>query len=70
VRPRDRKDRSAKNKTAHALLTDTIALLEQFQSSRTLIIWRTSGFRAEDPKEFLVDLNEKAMDVIDDFSLK
>jgi hypothetical protein len=70
VRPQDCKDRSGKNRTTHAVLNDTIALLEQFQSSGTLIIWRTSGFRAKNSKKFLVDLNEKAMDVIDDFSLK
>jgi hypothetical protein len=70
VRPKDCKDKSGKNRTTNALLNDTIALLEQFQSNGTMIVWTTSGFREKISEEFLVDLNEKAMNEIDDFSLK
>jgi hypothetical protein len=69
MRPHDCKDRSGKNRTTHALLDDTIALLEQFQSSRTMIVWRTSGFAFEDSKIFRLGMNEKSMDLIDSFSL-
>jgi hypothetical protein len=50
------------------LVHDTITLLEQFQSSKT-IVWRTSGFGFEDSLNFTRSLNEKAMDLIDSFSL-
>jgi hypothetical protein len=71
VRPQDCEDRSGKNRTTYALLNDTIALLDQFQSSnKMLIVWRTSGHGKEHQKKFIVDLNEKAMDLIDNFSNK
>jgi hypothetical protein len=68
LRPKDCKDRSGKNRTTNALLNDTIALLEQFQSSKTLTVWRTSGHAHERNKTFINDFNEKAMDLIDNFS--
>jgi hypothetical protein len=45
-----------------------LALLEQFQSSMTLTVWRTSGHAHERNKTFIVDFNDKAMDLIDNFS--
>jgi hypothetical protein len=69
-RPKDCKDRSGKNRNTNTLMKDTIALLEQLQSSGTVIVWRTSGFGEPKYKKFLVDFNEKAMDLIDNFSLK
>ena len=50
------------------LVHDTVTLLEQFQSSKT-IVWRTSGFALEDSLNFTLSMNEKAMNLIDSFSL-
>jgi hypothetical protein len=68
MRPHDCKDRSGKNRTTNMLVNDTITLLEQFQSSKT-IVWRTSGFALEDSLNVTMSMNEKAMDLIDSFSL-
>jgi hypothetical protein len=68
MRPHDCKDRSGKNRTTNLLVHDTIALLEQFQSSKT-IVWRTSGFGLEDSLNVTLSMNEKAMDLIDSFSM-
>jgi hypothetical protein len=50
------------------MVDDTIALLEHFQSSKT-IVWRTSGFAFEDSFNSTLSMNEKVMDLIDSFSL-
>jgi hypothetical protein len=68
MRPHDCKDRSGKNRTTNDLVNDTITLLEQFQSSKT-IVWRTSGFAFEDSLNVTLSMNEKAMDLIDAYSL-
>jgi hypothetical protein len=50
------------------MVDDTIALLEHFQSSKT-IVWRTSGLAFEDSFNATLSMNEKVMDLIDSFSL-
>jgi hypothetical protein len=57
MRPHDCKDRTGKNRTTNV----TIALLEQFQSTGTMIVWRTSGFGNEDSLNVTLSMNEKAM---------
>jgi hypothetical protein len=69
MRPHDCKDRSGKTRTTNVMVNDTIALLEQFQSSGTMIVRRTNGFGDEDTLNTTLNMNEKAMDLIDSFSL-
>jgi hypothetical protein len=69
MRPHDCKDRSGKSRTTNVLVKDTIALLEQFQPSGTMIVWRTSGFGDEDSLNTSLSMNENAMDLIESFSL-
>jgi hypothetical protein len=69
MRPHDCIDRSGKNRTTDDMLDDVMALIEKFQSSRTMIVWRTSGFAFENSLNFTMGMNEKAMDLIDSFSL-
>jgi hypothetical protein len=50
---------------------DTISLLEKLQSPRRSIVWRTSGHTETGKKEdFVVEMNGKAMDQIEEFALR
>ena len=49
---------------------DTIALLNKMQSTRRSVVWRTSGYVADGSNnDFFFEMNEKAMDQIDEIRL-
>jgi len=69
VRARDCRD---SNRSVITVQTETIELLEKLQSKQqTTIIWRTSGYSSKHAQktDFLSDLNEHAMDQIEELAL-
>jgi hypothetical protein len=70
-KPGDCKEKDATNpRSMLQRQNDTISLLEKLQSPRRTIVWRTSGYMTRGDKERVVtEMNEKAMDQIEEFAV-
>jgi hypothetical protein len=69
VKPWDCKERNENPRSMLQRQNDVISLLEELQSPRRSIVWRTSGFMASGAKKnFVIEMNTKAMDQIEEFA--
>jgi hypothetical protein len=56
-------------RNANTVQSDVITLLTKLQSRQKMIIWRTSGYHHREKHQFISDLNEHAMDKIEEIVL-
>jgi hypothetical protein len=71
VRPEDcREPEGSPRRSALQRQDDAMDLLGKLQSPQRTIVWRTSGIHKNREEDFILEMNTRAMDKIDEITLE